>query len=126
MMNLEQSASEKPIDLAVLLDKHLQAADLAIIFLQNLPESFTTIRLLADIGMVRKELSQVGCFIHDTYRKVMIDPGDDDYLVLHAIDQRLEHALRTATLNNTNVDQIDLLVSTIEKGLQIVRHLVSP
>jgi hypothetical protein len=126
MMNLEQSASEKPIDLAALLDKHLQAADLAIISLQNLPESFMTARLLADIGMIRKELSQVGWFIHHTYRKVLIDPGDDDYLILHAIDQRLEYALRTAKPDNTNLDQIDLLVSTIEKGLHIVRHLTSP
>src|SRR5262245_41336877 len=126
MMKMEPSTNEEPIDLAALLDKHIQAADLAIISLQHFPESFTTTRLLADIGMVRKELSQVRSFIHDTYHKVLIDPGDDEYLVLHAIDERLEHALRTATPANTTLVQIELLVCTIEKGLHIASHLTSP
>jgi hypothetical protein len=125
-MNLELSTNEEPIDLAALLDKHVQAADLAIISLQRFPASFTTTRLLADIGMVRKELPQVRSFIHDTYHKVLIDPGDDQYLVLHAIEERLEYILRTATPDNTTVAQIDLLVCTIEKGLHIVSHLTSP
>lgn len=125
-MNRKWSTNEPPIDLATLLDKHVQAADLAITSLQHLPESFMTIRLLADIGVARKELSQVRSYIHDTYRSVTIEPEDDDYLILHAIEERLEHALGTAIMDSTSEDQINLLVSTIEKGLQIVSHLTSP
>lgn len=125
-MNRKWSTNEPPIDLATLLDKHVRAADLAITSLQHLPESFTTIRLLADIGVARKELSQIKSYIHDTYRRVTIEPGDDDYLVLHAIEERLGHALRTVIADSTSEDQIDLLVSTIEKGLHIVSHLTSP
>jgi|SRR5215467_6816642 len=125
-MNRKWSTNEPPIDLATLMDKHVRAADLAITSLQHLPESFTTIRLLADIGVARKELSQVQSYIQDTYRSVTIEPGDDDYLILHAIEERLEHALRTTIMDNTSEDQINLLVSTIEKGLHIVSHLTSP
>ena len=125
-MNRKWSTNEPPIDLATLVEKHVRAADLAITSLQHLPESFTTIRLLADIGVARKELSQVKSYLHDTYRSVTIEPADDDYLILHAIEERLEHALRTAITDSTSEDQISLLVSTIEKGLHIVSHLTSP
>ena len=125
-MNHKSSTNEPPLDVAVLLDKHVRAADLAITSLLRLPESFTTIRLLADIGVARKELSEVKSYIHDTYRSVTIEPGDDDYLVLHAIEERLERTLRTAMADGPSEDQINLLVSTIEKGLHIVSHLTSP
>src|SRR5262249_16028619 len=106
-MNRKWSTNEPPIDLATLLDKHVRAADLAINSLQDLPESFTTISLLADIGVARKELSQIKSYIHDTYRRVTIEPGDDDSLVLHSIEERLGHALRTVIADSTSEDQID-------------------
>jgi hypothetical protein len=125
-MNLGKSVNETPIDLAGLLDKHIRAADLAITLLQRLPESFMTVRLLAEIFVVRKELSEITSYVHDTYHNVTIDPVDDDYLVLHAIEERLERVLRTATPETISVDQIDLLVSTIEKGLNIASNLTTP
>jgi len=117
---------ETPIDLETLIDKHLEAGDLAIIILQRLPVSVATAGLLAEILVARNEMSVVKSHMVGARAKFIIEPADDDYLILKAIDQRLDRVLQTTGMAFTNVDHIGILVHTINRGLEIACNLTAP
>ena len=119
------SAQEFPLDLGGELEKELIAAELLIADLQSRPVSPDTAGLLAETILLRNHLALLKTYVLTTYRKVIIDPADDDYLILKAISSRLDNSILGSGLANTSTEHIHLLVNTIRKGLQIADNLTA-
>ena len=64
--------------------------------------------------------------ISASYGKVLIDPADDDYLVLRAIDARLDNAILKNVIAHAPTDDLALLVNTIRRAVQIADSLTAP
>jgi hypothetical protein len=54
-----------------------------------------------------------------------IDPADDHYLTLKAIGDRLDAAIKKASLVSSSIDELNLLLSTVNKGFQIAHTLTA-
>jgi hypothetical protein len=119
------STQEFPLDLGAEIEKELIAVELLIADLRSRPVSPDTAGLLAETILLRNHLALLKTHVLTIYRKVIIDPADDDYLILKAISSRLDNAILSSGLANTSTGHIHLLVNTIRKGLQIADNLTA-
>jgi|SRR5215472_3844378 len=117
---------ERPIDLEIHIDKQLQASDLLVTALRRRDSSPDSAALLAEILVARNQLLLLRSHISTTYGKVLIDPADDDYLILRAIDARLDNAMFKNGIAHAPLDDIGLLVNTIRRAVQIADRLTAP
>lgn len=117
---------ERPIDLEIHIDKQLQASDQLVAALRQRDSSPDSAVLLAEILVARNQLLLLRSHISATYGKVIIDPADDDYLILRAIDARLDSAILRNGIAHAPTDDLGLLVNTIRRALQIADRLTAP
>jgi len=117
---------ERPIDLEIHIDKQLQASDQLVAALRQRDSSPDPAGLLAEILVARNQLLLLRSHISATYGKVIIDPADDDYLILKAIDARLDNAILRNGIAHAPIDDLVLLVNTIRRALQIADSLTAP
>lgn len=124
-LDFEGLARELPIDLGTQIEKEIVAIELLIASLRSEAMSADIAGLLAEAVLLHNHLTLLKTHILTTYKRVLIDPADDDYLLLKAIGGRLDHAILTSGLMNTAPEHLHLLVSTIRKGLQIADNLTA-
>lgn len=117
---------ERPVDLEINIDKQLQASDLLVAALRRRDSSPDSAALLAEILVARNQLVLLRSHISATYGKVIIDPADDDYLILRAIDARLDNAILKNDIAHAPIDDLGLLVKTIRRAVQIADSLTAP
>lgn len=117
---------ERPVDLEIHIDKQLQASDLLVAALRQRDSSPDSTALLAEILVARNQLVLLRSHISANYGKVIIDPADDDYLILRAIDSRLDNAILKNGMAHAPINDLGLLVNTIRRALQIADSLTAP
>jgi hypothetical protein len=123
--DFETLRRELPIDLAAQIEKELIAAEVLISILRAQPVSTETAGLLAETLLIRNHLQLLKSYVLATYSRVIINPSDDDYLILKAISDRLDNAILTSGLASTAPEHLHLLVDTIRKGLEIADTLTA-
>lgn len=121
----ENSRRDLPIDLGAQIEKELIAADVLVSILRAQANSPEIAGLLAETILIRSHLALLKSYVLTTYSRVIIDPADDDYLILKAISDRLDNAILTSGLASTAPEHLHLLVDTIRKGLQIADNLAA-
>lgn len=123
-MDAQLNMKEYPIDLGEQIAKGIEAAEMLITALEKHPVSSETAGLLAETAVTRDHLILLRVHIKAAYHTLVIAPEDDDYLILQAINTRLDNALRR-THPAENAAYISLLLATIKKSAEIVDNLTA-
>ncbi len=116
---------EFPIDLNAQIDKQLRAAELMIATLQYRPVSSDAAGLLAETLVTREQLALLKTYVSSTHGHVIIHPAEDDYLIIKAIGERLDNAILESGLARKTLDQLEVILNTVKKGMEIAGNLTA-
>jgi hypothetical protein len=117
--------NEVPIDLIAQIDQELQVTAMIIEALNSQPATSDVTNMLVQASATRDHLSLLKAHLSAAGVSVTVDPTDSSFLTLQAIGARLDRAIQASSLRSSSIDDINLLLSTVNKGFQIAHELTS-